>query len=236
MIKVLAIGNSFSQDATALIDFLTEDIFARTVAYSGCSLQQHCEYGKKDTKIYEYHHNGADSLPQRVSLAEALAFEKWDYVTVQQVSGWAGLEETFTPYIDELIAFIRERSDAKILFHQTWPYQADTGHADFARYHRDRKEMWEMIRQTSEKICLERSIPIIKTGEIIYKLGETDTFNPSMGGLSLYRDSFHMNANYGRFVAACVWIKFFTGKLPKYLLKDNLEKPYQLIKEYLMEK
>jgi len=43
MIKILAIGNSFSQDATALIELLTDKIYVRNMCIGGCSLKQHCE-------------------------------------------------------------------------------------------------------------------------------------------------------------------------------------------------
>ena len=32
-------------------------------------------------------------------------------------------------------------------------------------------------------------------------------FSPAAGGVSLYRDGFHLSFPYGRFAAACVWLR-----------------------------
>ena len=37
-------------------------------------------------------------------------------------------------------------------------------------------------------------------------------FDPEKGGVSLYRDGFHLSLDYGRYLAGLVWFKFFTGE------------------------
>ncbi len=233
MIKILAVGNSFSQDATALIDFLTEDMYVRNLYFPSCTLEQHCQFFKEGKREYEYQHNGGNSRKEKVSLEEALSFEKWDYITIQQASGYSGRKDSYQPYMDELIAFIKARSDAEILFHQTWTYEGTSDHPHFPFYDKDKDKMWACVKAVSEEVCKERNLRMICAGKAIYGLGKKDFFNLDKGGISLYRDTFHLNVNYGRFIAACVWIKFFTGKLPVYLQREGLEEGYALIKEYL---
>jgi hypothetical protein len=39
-------------------------------------------------------------------------------------------------------------------------------------------------------------------------------FDVRVGGLSLHRDGYHLSLDYGRYLAALVWLKFFTGISP----------------------
>ena len=41
MLKVLAIGNSFSQDATAMLERLNDNLYVRNLYIGGCSLERH---------------------------------------------------------------------------------------------------------------------------------------------------------------------------------------------------
>ena len=58
--KILAIGNSFSQDATTYIEDIAnsmgiEDITAANLYIPGCPLTKHAENLKTDELEYEYH-------------------------------------------------------------------------------------------------------------------------------------------------------------------------------------
>ncbi len=235
MIKILAVGNSFSQDATALIDFLTDELYVRNLFYPGCSLEQHYNFFMQEEKAYEYQHNGAKCKAEKVSLKEALLAEKWDYITIQQASGFSGITDSYYPYIKELIAYIKKFSNAEIVFHQTWSYESNAfDHPDFIRYDQNKDKMWNCIAKTSEEVCERERLRMIKCGAAIYALGQNDFFNLDKGGISLYRDSYHLTVNYGRLITACLWVKFFTGKLPEYILRKDLPFAYKLIRVYLM--
>ncbi len=43
MIKILMVGNSFSQDASAKVEALTDKLFIRNLYIGGCSLERHAE-------------------------------------------------------------------------------------------------------------------------------------------------------------------------------------------------
>ncbi len=231
MVKILAIGNSFSQDATALIDFLTEDLFVRNLYYPSCSLGEHYYFARENKQAYEYQYNGESCLPNKVSLEEALKMEKWDYITVQQASGNSGFKDTYYPYVEELISFVRKHSDAEILFHQTWTYEKKSEHPHFKMYDYQKDRMWAMIDKTSREICAEQGLRMIKSGELIYTLSQNPYFDVDKQGISLHRDTFHLSLQFGRLATAALWVKFFTGKIPKYLSNADLPKGCQLIKE-----
>ncbi len=230
MIKILAIGNSFSQDATAFMELLSSDVFVRNLYIGGCSLERHAELLDFTVGEYEYQHNGQRSLSKNVTLKEALAFEEWDYITVQQASGSSGLEETYYPYIEKLIAYVKKYSKAEILFHETWAYEKRANHPDYEKYQNDHDIMWKSIQATTQSVCKKMGLRVIPTGEIIEKLKTEPFFDIDKGGISIHADGYHLSGNYGRFAAACVWLKFFTGKLPDYLDRGDATEGYGLIR------
>ncbi len=233
MIKILAIGNSFSQDATALIDFLSDELYVRNLYYPSCSLGEHCYFAREEKKAYEYQYNGERCFPEKVSLVEALQREKWDYITVQQASGNSGFKDTYYPYIEELISVVKKHSDAEIIFHQTWTYEKKSEHPHFKMYDYEKERMWAMIKKTSEELCREQKLRMIKSGELIYKLSQNEFFDVEKDGISLHRDTFHLSLNYGRLATAALWVKFFTNKLPAYLENVDLPKGCQIIRQEL---
>lgn len=235
MVKILAIGNSFSQNATELLQLFNNELFVRNLYIGGCSLAMHCDNIKGNVKAYDYQENGAKLYPFQISIKDALLLEKWDYITVQQVSGYSGKIESYYPYIEELIKYVKKYSDAEIVLHQTWAYDNYSTHPHFKLYDSDRKVMYGQIAETTRKVAEKEKLRTIPVGEAIEKLRAVDLFVPENGGLSLTCDGFHLSENYGRFSAAAVWLKFFTGELPEFLNKENLSTPFKKIKEILIQ-
>ncbi len=232
-IKILAVGNSFSQDATAQIEILTDDLFVRNLYIPGCSLETHVKMARGDEAVYQYQVYGFQSLEKKVSLKYALTAERWDHITIQQVSHLSGIKESYYPYITELVEYIRKYSDAEIIFHQTWAYEEGSEHSEFYRYDRSQAKMWQSISRVTAEVCEKEGLRMIKCGETFAGLRQNDLFDVEKGGMSLCRDNFHASLDIGRFALACTWIKFFTGELPRALWRDDLPAIYRLIKNVL---
>lgn len=214
MIKILAIGNSFSQDATALLPLMSEALFVRNLFIGGCSLSRHCMNIREDKSEYLYEENGAELTGEKVSIRRALESETWDFVTLQQASGLSGMEESFYPYLPELCMYIRKFTAAETVLHRTWAYERGSTHPDFARYGNDPHTMWNAIKAAYDSVAAREGMRIIDVGQAIYDLRLSPVFDYANGGSALCRDGFHLSYNYGRFVAAAVWCKFFTGNYP----------------------
>ena len=121
--KILSIGNSFSQDATRYLHRMAADngIDLKTVNLyiGGCSLKTHYYNILDDAKKYLMEFNGF-STGFYVSIKEALMSDEWDYVTVQQASHLSYKPESYQPYLNELAAYIKKYCPhTKILVHQT---------------------------------------------------------------------------------------------------------------------
>ena len=231
--KILCIGNSFSQDSTALLQLLTDKITARNLYIGGCSLDMHAANIENDAAKYELQENGEKMQNALVSIKEALTSDKWDYITVQQVSGRSGVYESFYPYLGELLDYVRKYSDAEIVLHETWSYEIGSGHPDFAIYNSDREQMAQAIKETYEKVSAKENLRIIRVGEAVWNLRAKPSFDYENGGLSLTRDGFHLSLSYGRLLAASVWFKFFTGEIPQYFNNENLSQPMREVLEVL---
>lgn len=219
MKKILMVGNSFSQDASAKVESMTDELFVRNLYIGGCPLEKHAELLHSDEQAYEYQKDG--EMIERISLAEALKREKWDYITVQQASGFSGLIDSYYPYLTQLLAFIRERSDAEIVFHQTWAYEKTSVHEHFINYNGSQAEMQQKIEEVSLEVCTRENLRRIQDGNLFTLLRENALFDIDKGGESLHRDGFHASLDTGRTALAANLIAFFTGDFPRNLVADE---------------
>ncbi len=210
MIKVLSIGNSFSEDSQYYLHDLSmhgeEEIYCVNMFIGGCSIETHVKNIRENNKAYRYEVNGKHTNRYR-SIEEVLEEEKWDYITFQQASWLSGKIETYRPDLDELMAYVRERSDATFLIHETWAYESDVEHD-----YKTQAEMYEKVSGAYKTTAKEFGLKIIPTGDVIQRLRETQEFDYSAGQPSLNRDGQHLGMDYGRYAAAATWYKVITGK------------------------
>ena len=216
MKKILAIGNSFSEDATRYIHQIAEsageECLVVNLYIGGCPLWYHADNIVTNKQEYRYERNG-EITTRLVSIAEAMAEEDWDVITIQQASGLSGKIESFTPFADELLAYIRENKPAaKIYFHQTWAYPDGSRHPDFVKYDFSQKKMFSQIVSASRGYASSRGLGIILSGETIEELRGKKEFTPSKGGVDLCRDGFHLNLVYGRYAAGAAWFATIFGE------------------------
>ena len=224
--KILSIGNSFSQDAHNLLHTIAEqngkDIQTVNLCIGGCSLKTHHHNLVNNLENHFLERNGGEG-ERRIGIREALKMDDFDVVTLQQVSELGGIFDSFFPYVTVLTEEIRAaQPNAKLYLHQTWGYEIDSGHPGFDNYDRDQKKMFLSIKETCLKVADLINAAIIPTGDTIQYLRENvKEFDYKNGGLSLCRDSFHLSLDYGRYAAAVTWYYTLTGEKPKvYPLND----------------
>jgi len=103
VLKILAIGNSFSEDA--IENYLFElgaaekiDMVIGNLVIGGASLDLHRDNANENAPVYHYRkisQNGDKSTLPNTTLAFGIFDENWDYISFQQVSGKSGKFETF---------------------------------------------------------------------------------------------------------------------------------------------
>lgn len=160
-VRVLAIGNSFSQDAVE--QYLHElgeaegyELVIGNLFIGGCSLERHVNNIRKDAAAYDYRKIGLDGKKVHhgnMSISKALADEKWDYVSLQQASSFSGMYDTYETYLPELYEYVKERIDkrCKIVFHQTWAYAKNCRNTGFKKYDNNQITMYKAIVETVKK-------------------------------------------------------------------------------------
>ncbi len=214
--KILSIGNSFSQDAHKWLHKLANANGINLETYNlyigGCSLETHWKNYEENNAYYDFEING-NGAKRKISILEALKFEKWDVITLQQVSNFSGMFETYEPYLSSLASVIRkEMPDVKLYIHQTWAYEIDCRLDGFPNYNNNQLEMYERIVEAVNEAATAINAKVIYTGKVIQTLRDTlPEFDYKNGGLSLCRDSYHLSLDYGRFAAAATWLYVLTG-------------------------
>ena len=231
MIKMLSIGNSFSCDALAYFGKMAEEAGTEVEVWhmeiGGCSFERHYNNMKGDICAYNFLVNGEPKPPARLS--DVVEKEKFDIVTVQQVSHLSGLYASYHPYADEFVAYIRKfQPDAKLWLHKTWAYEKDSGHSGFAGYCKNQKVMYEAICNVCEKIAGEINADgVIPSGDVVQTLRSKPEFDYPQEP-SLCRDGFHMHLLYGRYAVAATW---FETLLKGDIRKINFLPPVEIVGE-----
>lgn len=236
--NVLAIGNSFSQDATRyLAQIARVDSFRMNVVnlyIGGCSLDMHFRNIMADRKAYSAEINGFTS-GFFVSVKDALLSREWDIITLQQVSGGSGKYESYQPYLDELAAYVRKYAPkAKLYIHQTWAYE-DNSALLLSRYgYTDSKDMYNDLKKAYEMAAEAIGADgIIESGRLMQMLIEN-------GIEKIHRDTFHLTLGAGRFAAGLLWYKVLTGNSIDSVAFDDFdelvsEKEIEIIKKCINE-
>ncbi len=217
MIKILSIGNSFSQDSHRYFHDVAKNLGKEILTYNlyvgSCSFEMHWDYYVSNEPKYVFEKNGNLSNgkdDKMISLKKALVFEDWDIITVQQVSGYSGVEESYYPYIKNLLSAVRDACPkAKLYLHQGWAYEYCRRNDLFEKYYNSSAALMQSAVSTvTKKVALENALEIIPTGDVVYAvINDSDIFNSQKGGKSIYRDRLHLSLGYGRYLAALVWCK-----------------------------
>lgn len=213
-IKILTIGNSFSLDAAQyylpeLLKSMGINATIGNLSIAGCTLEKHWDNIQNNKGAYDFyrHVNGKSYVNSKIKLSNVIKLENWDIITIQQGSALSFDYNSYVPYLQNILEWVRERSDAKIYFHQTWAYSKDAFSTDLFAEKDPQLEMYQQIVATVIRAKDEHPLiyDIIPSGTAIQN-GRTsslgDTFNV---------DSFHLEKTYGRLTATFTWLEKLTG-------------------------
>lgn len=207
--KVLAIGNSFSQDAMRYLHRLAKadgvDLKTVNLYIGGCPLSKHYENMNNDAAQYEFEFNG-ENTGIRVSIRQALQSDIWDVVTMQQVSSLSNDYDTYQPYLEALDRYVSLHAPkAQHMIHQTWAYEQGSERLCREKGYKDQADMFADIKDAYNKAA--KSIgkaKIIPSGEVMQELIRA-------GVPQVHRDTFHAHLGIGRYAIALTWYETLTG-------------------------
>ena len=218
-LKILSIGNSYSQDAQAYLSkiaTLEGKTFKTVNLYkAGCALKTHYEGWTNNEAIYNYELNGTANADYNsfVSLKAVLESDQFDVITLQQ-SSWGSLSYgNFQPYLNNLITEIRKlQPNATIYIHQTWAY--GDGHASHnATSGGTMAAMWLKVEAAYDSAAAETGLSLIPSGQAI-QLAQEELNTGNYSETSIQRDLSHVSKTWGRYLLARLWYEMLTGEAP----------------------
>ena len=208
--NILAIGNSFSDDATRYLYAVARadgyPLHAANLYIGGCPLSLHHKLMLSGEPAYTLGYNGhLTGFP--ISLEQALTNRAWDVVTLQQASHESFKPATFTPYGEELADYIRRLCPtARLVVHQTWAYERDSERLhQIAGYDRPEDMLADIVsayHTLAESIHADGIIP---SGEMFGALLQN-------GLERVHRDTFHASLGAGRYALALLWYRMLSGR------------------------
>ncbi|MBQ7321608.1 MAG: DUF4886 domain-containing protein [Clostridia bacterium] len=206
--NILAIGNSFSQDATTYLHQVAkadgEDITVINLYIGGCSLERHYKNIMADAPEYDLQFNGV-STKVKVSIRQALISRKWDYIVTQQCSPECTVYGSYQPYLNKLAEYIRFYAPgAELIIQQTWAYEKDSARLNDMVGYSDPEFMYRDLKIAYDKAAEAVGARLIPCGEAFIRLARR--------GIVHHRDTFHASRGLGRYTLALTWYETLTGK------------------------
>ena len=218
-IKILAIGNSFSEDAMAYLWHVlraggVEEVVLGNLVIGGCPVSLHADHIASGAAAYFYCKNTDGNwvwMPEK-TFDYGLLDEEWDVITLQQASHDSGLPETYARQ-NEIIDYVnrhKRNPAARMYWQMTWAYQSDSDHWAFPRYGCDQATMYAAILSAvrSEILPNLAYAGVIPSGVAIQNLRAAPV------GDTVTRDGFHMSESLGRYTVALVWAQTLCGVDP----------------------
>ena len=207
--NILSIGNSFSQDAQRYLHQIARvdgfKLNAFNLYIGGCPLSLHYRNMLSEERAYTLEMNG-EGTGFKVSLKEALLNRDWDVVTIQQVSHKSPYYETYQPYLDTLVEYVRSCvPKTKIAIHQTWAYEQDSQRLNVELGYDNHTDMFKDINRAYENAAKAVDADfIIPSGEVFQKM-------IASGIEKVHRDTFHASLGLGRYALGLLWYAILTG-------------------------
>ncbi len=223
-LRILAVGNSFSDDGTEYLPRLLEaagihNVIVARLYIGGCSLERHCKEYSEGLADYVYSKstkNRWELVSRNATLLDGLKDEPWDIITIQEMSGCSGLYETYGEWIPRLLEIIRKETlnpRAAIVWHETWAYASNSSHDMFRLYGNNQDRMYSGIVDCVKRASKEFDIPVvIPSGDAIQiargtRLNNQDDVPADSKVYQLTRDGYHLTRQFGCYIAACAWFE-----------------------------
>lgn len=216
-LKLLCIGNSFSEDTTAHLPRIAllagfSRVKIVNLYVGGCSIRKHCFHAEEDLPAYRCDVNEGEgwSHTPNVKISDAIRSEKWDWISIQHGTGDKSRYTEWSSYekLPWLIGYIKSLAPetTRIAFNMTWVGEPDHPHEEIRYYGGDQLRIYEMIAKLTE----ERILPMAGI-DAVAPTGTAIQNARSAGFGVLTRDGYHLSLDAGRYIAGMTFLKALTG-------------------------
>lgn len=212
-LKVLTIGNSFSDDAMEYVYKIAKEagiahVELGNLRSNSCSLATHVSNAKSNSKAYMFRYwaDGATTWKDTGTwnsgahnMRDAVTLTDWDYIVFQQVSSDSGNASTYDD-LSELIEYVEPLCpEAKLAWHVTWSMRSD--------YASSGPSYSAIIKAVNEKITTNKKIDVIIPCGTAIENAKTSYLTK----VQIQRDSKHLSYGMGRYIAGLTLVKALTG-------------------------
>ena len=214
-VSILCIGNSFSQDTVEytvklLVALGVEDVKVANMYYGGCSINKHYEFATQDQAVYQYelHSSSGSKTIMGIRISEAIAYEKWDWISIQHGTGDGSryAEQDSYTNLAALITYIKNLAgaDTKIAFNMTWVGERGS-HPEMIAFGNKQDEYFDAICDlTANYVANVAGVDrVCPTGTAVQNARST-----KIGILT--RDNYHLNMK-GQYIAGLAFVAALTG-------------------------
>lgn len=208
-IKILTIGNSFSQDIDYYLYDIAKsanvDVIVGNLYNSGCSFERHWSYASKNEGAYSYYKwkSGKLTKVEYSTMKRAILDEDWDYITFQQSSAHSGLYDTYQPHLNKLVSYVKgnaKNEDVKFALNMTWAYSSQSTNDGFFNYNYNQETMYKSIVNSYKYASQESKIKLVVPCGTAIQNARTDKSLKAVGK-ELTSDGYHLNSGLGRYIA-----------------------------------
>ena len=223
-IKILAIGNSFSDDVVeqelhGLFAGVGQKVIIGDAYVAGCPLKKHNTNAKSDAATYSYRKivDGVKKTTASTKLSTIMADEDWTYISLQEGAGYHGFYNTtykgtyhsMEPDLTDMINYVKAKCpNAKLIYHAPWAAQKDYKEVKFSYYGYDQDVMYKMIISATQEVLKAHPEFVI----YMNVMDAIQNLRSSYIGDNVTRDGWHLNYTVGRYTASCLWYEKIMGQ------------------------
>ena len=205
-IRILFIGNSFSDDTTQYMPEIIanlgyENVEIGNMFIGGCTIDTHYSNVVNNYNAYDFRfHNGKywnrAVTGSKQSIKYAVEYKDWDIISLQQASGSSGMPATYANLdaLAEEVLKLTTNPRVKIVFNMTWAYRYDCQHAEFPKYGSNQMQMYNAIVNTVQTKVKYTAMPC---GTAIQN-ARTSFIGDNLN----LADGYHLEEYIGRYIAA----------------------------------
>ena len=212
-IKILSIGNSFSEDTMEHISNIAMSMGIKNFKFAnlyrgGCSINRHYNNAINDIADYRYFVNSGDgwNVTESYKISDAVKKENWDFISIQHGTSDTSRYTSPESYDNllPLVKYIKKiaHTDVKIAFNMAWVAESESTHHEITSYGGDQKLMYTKLTEL--------------TKDLIFTMNEIDVISPAGTAIQnartciakkLTRDDFHLTYDLGRYIAGLTFLK-----------------------------
>lgn len=198
------IGNSFTDDATEYLNWIVKNsgIDENTccvyrVTQGGSSLQTWRDKYKNNAIVSLERKAGLLAMGLTEGTLQELLHQNWDVVSLQQLSNYSNDITTYSPYLTELLSYIKSdclNKNIAICWHLTWSYcskHTSEGPKGYVG--------WSSIVSTVEQMIRKYGVDIVIPSGTAIQNARATTITTEK---SLTRDGLHLDS-IGKYIAGC---------------------------------